>query len=237
MHFIRSIIFNTIFYPVTAVGLLLGAPLRFCPKKYVFVFWKYLSLVLNFISTKIGGIAFQLEGKHDPLGPPAIYAMRHESVWETLMLTHLFREPVFVLKKELLSLPLFGALANRTDPVAVDRDNGMRALMEAAEKVKKSVEEGHPVVIFPEGTRTSAGKYVPLKRGIALFYRLTNCPVIPVIHNSGSFWPRRGFMKKPGKIRVIFMEAIAPGLSKEEFMDRLNQAFRRGVEEIKSPQG
>jgi 1-acyl-sn-glycerol-3-phosphate acyltransferase len=90
------------------------------------------------------------------------------------------------------------------------------------------------VVIFPEGTRMACGEYAPLKKGISLFYKKADCPVVPVIHNSGRFWPRRGFVKKPGVVVVKFLDPILPGLSKDEFIDKLNYVFSTEIEKLKT---
>ncbi|MDR0968657.1 MAG: 1-acyl-sn-glycerol-3-phosphate acyltransferase, partial [Holosporaceae bacterium] len=131
-------------------------------------------------------------------------------------------------------IPLFGKLAKKVGTIAVDRENGAKSLMNAVGKVEKAIANGHPVIIFPEGTRAAYGVFSPLKRGISLFYKKAGCPVVPVVHNAGRFWPRRGFIKKPGTIVVKFLDPIATGLSKDEFMDKLNATF---CSEIKKLEG
>ncbi|MDR1375413.1 MAG: 1-acyl-sn-glycerol-3-phosphate acyltransferase [Holosporaceae bacterium] len=237
MLLIRSLIFNIAFFTTIAVALFLGMPLVFFDKKYVFIFWKHLSRILNFITEKIGGINFSIANEENLLQEPAIYALRHESTWETLILIHKFKDPIFILKEELLRIPLFGTLSRKAETIAVDRNHGMKALIYAARRVERSIKEGHHVVIFPEGTRSSPGEYVSLKRGIAMFYERSNCSVVPVVHNAGTFWPRRGFIKRPGKIIVSFLPPIAAGLSRDEFMDKLNEAFRQEIEKMKFLEG
>ncbi|MDR0677739.1 MAG: 1-acyl-sn-glycerol-3-phosphate acyltransferase [Holosporaceae bacterium] len=232
MLILRSIIFNVIFYFVVSASLILASPLIFFKKEYAFIFWRYLSILLGFITEKIGGIKFTVENEH-LIKNSAIYAIRHESTWETLILIQKFQKPIFVLKEELLKIPLFGIMSKKTGTVAIKRSEGVRSLMNALKAVKASLSEGHPVIIFPEGTRVVSGKYVPLKRGIALFYQKANCPVIPIIHNSGRFWPRRGFIKKPGTITLRILEPIAPGLSQEEFLEKLNAVFGEEVRRLK----
>jgi len=237
MIIIRSILFNIVFFSVMGVALFLGFPLKFFDQKYTFIFWNYLSIVLNFIVEKIGGIRLSTENEENILSEPAIYAIRHESAWETLILIHKFRQPIFILKEELLKVPLFGTLSRKAGTIAIDRAHGAKSLIKTVEKVKEAVKNGHPVIIFPEGTRMASGEYVPLKRGIALFYKTCNCPVVPVVHNSGRFWPRRGFIKKPGTVTVKFLAPINSGLSKDEFMNRLNDIFRTEMENLKMQEG
>jgi 1-acyl-sn-glycerol-3-phosphate acyltransferase len=235
MLFIRSVLFNVVFFSAMAVMFVAGYPLRFAKNesKYIFMFWHCLSRVLRFITATIGGIKFVVENENNILKEPAIYAIRHESTWETLTLISKFHRPIFILKKELLDIPLFGVLSKKAGTIAIDRSNGTRSLIDVLEKVERAIGNGHPVIIFPEGTRMQHGVYVPLKRGISLFYKKANCAVVPVIHNAGRFWPRRGFIKKPGVITVKFLDPIAPGLSKDEFMDKLNQTFITEIEKLK----
>ncbi|MDR0753704.1 MAG: 1-acyl-sn-glycerol-3-phosphate acyltransferase, partial [Holosporaceae bacterium] len=167
------------------------------------------------------------------LKEPAIYAIRHESIWETLILIHKFKEPVFVLKEELLKIPLFGTLSKKAGAIAIDRNNGVKSLKSIVGQVEAAITQGHPVIIFPEGTRMLSGVYAPLKRGIALFYKKANCHVVPIIHNSGRCWPRRRFIKRPGMITVKIINPIRPGLSSDEFMDKLNDVFSTEVKKLK----
>ncbi|MDR0580536.1 MAG: 1-acyl-sn-glycerol-3-phosphate acyltransferase [Holosporaceae bacterium] len=215
----------------------MGYPLVFFNKqRYIFGFWRYLSAILNAVTAKIGGINYIIENEENILQEPAIYAIRHESVWETLILIHKFKEPIFVLKEELLNIPLFGALSRKAGTISIDRNKGVESLKNAISQVTKAVEQGHPVIIFPEGTRMAYGEYAPLKRGIALFYKKTNCRVVPVIHNAGSLWPRRKFIKKQGTIMVKFLNPIVSGLSDNEFMDRLNNVFSSEIKKLEAPQ-
>jgi 1-acyl-sn-glycerol-3-phosphate acyltransferase len=237
MQLIRAVFFNIIFFATIAVAVAVWYPLTFFNKqKYVFAFWRYLSVILNAVTTKIGGINYVVENEENISQEPAIYAIRHESVWETLILIHKFKEPIFVLKEELLNIPLFGALSRKAGTISIDRNKGTESLKNAINQVTDAVAHGHPVIIFPEGTRMAYGEYAPLKRGIALFYKKTNCCVIPVIHNAGSLWPRRKFIKKQGTIIVKFLNPIIPGLTDNEFMDRLNNVFSSEIKKLETSQ-
>jgi 1-acyl-sn-glycerol-3-phosphate acyltransferase len=237
MQLIRSVFFNIIFFATIAIAVVVGRPLALFDKRsYVFGFWRYLSVILNAITVKIGGINYIVENEENILQEPAIYAIRHESVWETLILIHKFKEPIFVLKEELLNIPLFGALSRKAGTISIDRNKGAESLKNAIGQVTEAVAQGHPVIIFPEGTRMVYGEYAPLKRGIALFYKKTNCRVVPVIHNAGSLWPRRKFIKKQGTIVVKFLNPIIPGLTDDEFMDRLNNVFSSEIKRLETSQ-
>ena len=232
LNIVRSFIFNVFFFLTMFVFLFAGMFLLPFDSKYTFMFWYYLSTTLDFLTQKIMGITYEIENKYGKVNSPAIYAVRHESTWETLVFIRHFYQPIFILKKELTRVPMFGSLSQKAGAIAVDRDNGARALMDAVKEVSAAISAGHSVVMFPEGTRVATGEHAEIKRGIALFYKRSNCPVIPVVHNSGRFWARRGFVKYPGKITVKFLEPINPGLSQEEFIEKLNNAFYSGIEEL-----
>lgn len=232
---IRSIIFNAIFYVVFFLFLFFGMAAIPFDKKYVYKFWHYLSHILDLIIQNFAGITYTIEhSERISQDTPAIYAIRHESTWETLVMIQYFYEPIFVVKKELLSIPFFGALSKKIDTIDVNRDNGVRALMDAVKRVEGAISSGHPVVMFPEGTRVPTGEHVEIKRGIALFYKKSNCTVVPIVHDSGKLWARQSFLKRRGKITVKCLEPIPPGLSQDEFMERLNSAFYSGIESLKN---
>ena len=234
MKLIRSILFNIVFFSTITVAVILGYPLIFFNnQKYIFAFWHHLSVILDFVTAKIGNINYTIINEENILKEPAIYAIRHESIWETLILIHKFEKPVFVLKEELLKIPLFGTLSKKAGAISIDRNNGVKSLKSIVGQVKAAITQGHPVVIFPEGTRMPSGVYAPLKRGIALFYKKANCRVVPIIHNSGQFWPRRRFIKRPGMIIVKIVNPIVPGLSSNEFIDKLNDVFSEEVKKLK----
>lgn len=188
--------------------------------------------MFNFIVKYVGGISFSIEGKENISDEAAIYAIRHESMWETLALISLFKKPVFVVKKELHNIPIFGPLADKVHSIFVDREQGAKALIEISRKISDMLKDNRQVIIFPEGTRVASGTYIPLKRGIALFYKKNNRPVIPVLHNSGFFWAKHSFKKNPGVIKIKVMNPIAPGLPQDEFMDKLNEVFRTEIEKM-----
>ena len=232
----RSAIYNIVLFVVFAAFLVFGSVLFFFDKKYAFSFWEKLSSTIDFITQRIAGITYKIENLPSKDAPPRIYAVRHESMWETLVMIHFFKEPIFLIKKALADIPFFGSMARKVGTIAVDREGGARALVEVTKKVEKAINDGHSIVIFPEGTRVANGEHVELKRGIAMFYKKTNCSVVPVVHNSGKFWPRRGFLKKPGTVSVKFLNPIPSGLHQDDFMDKLNNAFYTEIEKLKNEQ-
>ena len=232
LKIIRSVVFNILFFSTMFVLLLFGMLLLPFEQKYTFIFWYYFSTTLDFLIQKVAGITYTIEYESAPINSPAIYAVRHESTWETLVLIRHFYQPIFILKKELLLIPFFGALSKKAGAIDVDRENGVRALLDTVKRVEQAIVSGHSVVMFPEGTRVQPGEHAEIKRGIALFYKKSNCPVIPVVHHSGRFWRRRSFFKYPGNITVKFLKPIEPGLSQDDFIERLNDVFYSAIDDL-----
>ena len=123
-----------------------------------------------------------------------------------------------MLKKELLSIPLFGWFLKRAGMIAVDRKGGASALRSMARQATETLESGRSILIFPEGTRVAPGQTRPYQPGVAALYTQQKVPVVPVALNSGLFWGRRAFFKKPGTIVVQILPPIPPGLDRKAFM-------------------
>lgn len=172
------------------------------------------------------GLRHQVRGtQHLPAGP-VVLAAKHQSAWDTLIWHVLLDDPAVVMKKELLSIPIYGWMCRKTRMIAVDRKAGTKALRTMLEDSRAALELGRPIVIFPQGTRTAPGasvKDVPYQPGVSALYRGLDVPVVPVALNSGLFWPRRRFMRRSGTIVLEFLEPIPPGLPRKDFDTLLKQ--------------
>lgn len=166
-----------------------------------------------------------------PTGP-CILAVKHQSEWETFAL-HLIRDDlVFVLKKELLDIPVWGFYARLARNIAVDRNAGASALRKLAEDSKAAVAAGYSVVIFPEGTRTPPGERGRYHPGVAALYKALDVPLVPVALNSGMHWPRGGQARPPGTIVVEVLDPIEPGLDRRTFMKRLESDIETATDRL-----
>lgn len=165
---------------------------------------------------------YRVQGlEHLPPGP-AIVMAKHQSSWETIAFQRIFPPQTWVLKRELLWIPFFGWGLAMLKPIAIERGAGRKAMEQLVRQGRARMQEGIWVVIFPEGTRTAPGQRGRYKLGGAVLAAETGYPVVPVAHNAGSFWPRRGFTKKPGTIRVVVGPVIHPrGKSAEEILARV----------------
>jgi 1-acyl-sn-glycerol-3-phosphate acyltransferase len=209
MLFLRSLLFSSamiisviIFAPPSV--LIFAMPYRF---RYWFIS-KYPAF--NIWAAKlISGLDYEIEGRENIPTTPTVVLSKHQSTWETFALTMIFQPQVWVLKRELLRVPLFGWGLAVLDPIAIDRKAGRNAIDQVIEQGKERLARGCWVVVFPEGTRTAAGTRRRYKLGGAHLAVAAETPVVPVAHNAGDFWPRRQFVKKPGKIRLVIGKPIA----------------------------
>ncbi len=147
-------------------------------------------------------LRWNIEGLENVDVPNGIVFAKHQSTWETLFLQQLFKPETWVLKKELLKIPFFGWGARLVEPIALDRGAGRRAVEQLIEQGRDRLQKGRWVIIFPEGTRMPPGVHGRYRIGGAALAEATGYPVIPIAHNAGEYWPRRGFIKKPGVIQV-----------------------------------
>jgi len=169
----------------------------------------------------ICGLTVEWRGREKIPKGACIVACKHQSAWETFALFMLLEDPTYVLKRELMWLPLFGWLATKAGMIPIDRGSHAKALGRMAAAARRALALGRQIVIFPEGTRRPPGaepRYLP---GVAYLYAETEVPCVPIALNSGLFWPRRSLRRYPGTVLVEVLDPIAPGLDKRAFLARL----------------
>ncbi|WP_164503837.1 lysophospholipid acyltransferase family protein [Rickettsiales endosymbiont of Stachyamoeba lipophora] len=167
-------------------------------------------------------ITFEIKGSMHPHNQACIYAVRHQSAWETMIFHLISERPVYIFKRELLYLPFFNLHLIFMGMIVVNRSAGMAALKNLLEQVKLKIKENRPIIIFPEGTRTEVGVNVKVFPGIVAMYDLKLAPVIPVALNSGQCWGKNSFIKRPGKITIEFLPPLESNLSRKEFTQTLS---------------
>jgi 1-acyl-sn-glycerol-3-phosphate acyltransferase len=148
------------------------------------------------------GVDWRVEGREQLPASPAVILSKHQSAWETLAFQQIFPPQVHVLKRELLWLPFFGWGLALMSPIPIDRGRGLAALRQIARRGKQRLEQGFWVVVFPEGTRVKPGERRRYQLGGAWLAAHAGAPVVPVAHNAGRYWPRNGFLKRPGTVTV-----------------------------------
>src|ERR687894_545241 len=150
-----------------------------------------------------------------------LIAAKHQSTWETFALLTILDDPTFVLKRELMWVPLFGWLAAKSGMVPVNRGAGSSALADMNERAREETRRGRQVLIFPEGTRRPPGAEPAYRFGVVHLYKNLGVPCLPVALNTGLYWPRRSFLRRPGTIRAEILAPIAPGMPRDAFFPLL----------------
>jgi 1-acyl-sn-glycerol-3-phosphate acyltransferase len=221
MVYLRSFVFNSLFYAGTSVLVIVMGPVLLLPSRHaraVARFWGYMTyLFLGMI-----GITQTVSGDRH-LNRQVLYAVKHQSAWETIILSWLLAAPAFVLKRELLRLPIIGWFFLKTGCIPVDRSAGMKALREMRAAGQDLAKKDRSMLIFPQGTRVAPGADQPYEIGVFSLYQATGLPVVPVALNSGHVWPRNSWLKYPGRVTVEFLDPIEPGLDRKRFMATLKQ--------------
>lgn len=220
---LRSFFFNVGWYAGTTIIAIVGSPILLMPRRFVVawsLFWIDFCLwwlrITCRLTHRVGGL------ENMPAGP-VIFACKHQSSWETLAFSRLFPGAATVMKRELVLIPVVGWAMARVGNIAVERGDGSKALRGLVKQARATLAEGRSILIFPEGTRVAVGDERPYQVGTAALYRQLGVPVVPVALNSGLFWGRRKFIKRPGVIDVEILPAIPPGLSRDVFMTTLRE--------------
>lgn len=225
--FLRSALFNAYFFALTFVFCLAGVPLRWmAPWRTAVLARLWARLALAGLRWLCGIRLVVLGREHLPPRGPMLIAAEHQSAFDTIVWHILVPAPAYVVKRELMRLPLFGPLLRHGGQIGLDRAAGAAALRGLVRDTERAVAEGRPVVIFPQGTRTPPGERVPLQPGIAAQAARTHLPVIPVATDSGRCWGRRAFRKRPGTIRIIVGPPIPPGLARAALLARIEAAWQ-----------
>jgi 1-acyl-sn-glycerol-3-phosphate acyltransferase len=203
-----TLLFIGIFSTATIIGILilLTTPLPFNVRYQISRAW--CGLVL-WMAKVFCGVRYEVDGlEHLNTGQASIVLSNHQSAWETLALRYLLPTQAVLLKRSLTWFPIWGWALSTLNPIAIDRKKQREALRTLLEKGKLYLNQGLWVVVFPEGTRTAAGEVKKFSAGGAILAQQSGCPVIPVAHNAGDYWPRYSFLKYPGTIKVKIGPAI-----------------------------
>lgn len=218
--FVRSFVFNIFIYVWCLVFCVLFLPFLLFPLnaiRKISHIWAGTVLAFAKIVIKLN---FEVRGMHNiPTDTPVIFASKHQSSWEIFAFPFLIDNITAFVKKELIYIPILGLFLKKFKTISVDRNNPKKNWLDIA---LDNVNNGTSILIFPEGTRVGINEAKIYKSGVYRLYEASSVPVIPVALNSGIFWPRRRFIKRPGKVIIEFLPMIKSGLNKDEFMKTLN---------------
>jgi 1-acyl-sn-glycerol-3-phosphate acyltransferase len=232
MVWLRALGFNLAFVAATAVLGVLGLPMLLAPRRWVMEFGRFYDATILFLLRAIVGLQGEVRGRENLPEGPYLLAMKHQSAWDALVLPVVLGDPAVVIKRELLLVPFYGWYAARAGSIVIDRKGGGRTLRRMLAAARRVVAEGRPIAIFPQGTRTVPGEMRPYQPGVAALYQGLGLPVVPAAVNSGLYWGRRSFMKRPGRIVLEFLEPIAPGLPRRELMAELERRIEAATAEL-----
>lgn len=232
MLLLRSVLFNILFY-ANLIGLLLvGLPTLLMERHAVYALARYWRRSSLWLARVICDLKVEYRGEANIPKGALIIAPKHQSIWETFALVDHFDDFSFVLKRELVMIPFFGWYLKAAKQVAIDRANGRSSLAQVSAAAKSLMAEGRQLFIFPEGTRRPVGAPPSYRFGVAQVYAETGAFCLPVALNSGLFWARRSFLRRPGTIVVEFLPLIAPGLDKQTFLRRLSEEIETATNRL-----
>lgn len=241
MVFLRSLVYFLLMVIATIIYSILlftiGLILPFAVSSRIANSWGWLNLQLL---KWICGLDYQLHGTENIPNHSCIILSKHQSAWETIAFRHILPPlQTWVLKRELMWIPLFGWALAAMQPIAIDRKAGKKAAKQIIEKGIHFLQQGRNVVIFPEGTRVAPDQRRKYGMGGALLAKRSGHPVLPVAHNAGVFWRRRALEKHPGTIHVVFgplietegLTAAAINRQVEEWIESTMQRLPLSVQE------
>lgn len=232
MTALRSALFIVFTWVWTLVLAILYLPLLLAPRKAMLPAVRlWLGGMLGALKV-VAGLGWELRGRENLPQGPFIVASKHQSAFETFVFHLILGDPAYILKRELLWIPFFGWYLGKSGVIAIDRSAGTKALKAMVKGAEEAAAEGRPVVIFPEGTRAAPGAKLPYHTGVAMLYGALKVPVVPVALNSGLFWRRRGFAKKPGVLTLEALEPIQPGMDRKAFMAELETRIEAATDRL-----
>ena len=238
MRLLRSLLFVTLVVTTMLLAAIVGLPLLVFSRRWAGVVTRWFAGFIVGLLRPICGITVELRGLEHLAGGPVLIAAKHQSALETYALTHSLPDASFVLKREIILVPLIGWYVAAIEPIAVDRGAGASALRSMVRNAKAAVARGRSVVIFPEGTRTRPGQRAPYHPGVAALYGELGLPVVPMALDTGHVWPRKSLIKYSGRATLSFLEPIAPGMPRRAFLSLLEERIEAGclaLENERSP--
>ena len=229
-------LFSIFFYSGVILVCIIFLPSLLMPKNItifggkILGHWSKLCLKL-FLSTKI-----EIIGKENILNSEKFFiACTHQSAFETFYLQAIFKGPKFILKKELIKIPIFGWYLKKIGSIPVERNKISKEKINFVDTIKISSKDNRPIVIFPQGTRTNPNERPDFKKGVARIYQELNINCLPITINSGEVWPKNGNLCKNKKITITILKPIKPGLEGKQFLNILQNTMYDVLNKTSNP--
>ena len=232
MQFIKSLIFNIFLYSGIILVFIFAIPTLLLPSKFTLYCGKFLAYYIILLLKVILNTKVIFHGLENLKKEEKFFiASAHQSMFETFVFQAPLNFPIFILKKELLKIPLFGWYLRKIGSIEITRETTTKDNLNFFNKIKKTLQKNNrPLLIFPQGTRVKFNEKPPFKKGVARIYDSLKLPCVPVALNSGKIWPKNSFIKYAGDIHVSFLEPIYPGLEKNTFLNTLQEKIYSEIE-------
>ena len=228
----RALIFQILFTLWTIFMLVFFAFVVLVPRVWVTRVQKWWGIGVMLMLRVLLNIRYEIRGQENLPEGACVVASKHQSIWDTIIWHIILEDPAMVMKKELLSIPIYGWFAIKAKMIPVDRKAGASALKTMLRAADEASSMGRPILIFPEGTRTPVGERGTYQPGVTALYRHLKLPAIPVAVNSGLFWSKEGLSKDGGTIVMEYGPAIPAGLAKKEFMAELESRIENATDRL-----
>ncbi|MBQ8751402.1 MAG: 1-acyl-sn-glycerol-3-phosphate acyltransferase [Alphaproteobacteria bacterium] len=231
---LRSTVANLYFYPSLMLGFAIAISVGIFSRKKMISLWdNHLHPIIFKPMLKLCGIEIEVRGK-EYIKPGFIFASKHESAFETYAYTGIIKNSVFVLKKELTYIPLFGWGQALYGMIPIDRGAGAKAMKGMLKEAKDRVKKGRNIIIFPEGTRCKHLQVKGYKSGIVFLAEGLDMPIVPVALNSDLCWSKASFIRRPGKVIFEFLPPmrVSDYKNKKEFMEALQDKIETTCQKI-----
>ena len=226
MIFFKSLIFNFLLYLGIIICCLIALPFLILPSIFLrklssFLGWYFIFLCKIILDTKVNIVGAEILNTEQKF----FVASAHQSMFETFVYNYIIPNNFFVLKKELINIPIFGWYLKKLNCIPIDRGKTTKNNLNFSEQIVNNISNGKTLIIFPQGTRVPHNENVPLKKGARRIYETLNIACIPIQLDTGRVWPKNSFLKYPGEINFIFKDIIEPNLKGEESLKRLEGCF------------
>jgi 1-acyl-sn-glycerol-3-phosphate acyltransferase len=237
MSLARALLLNVLLYVSLIWHLLWAIPTLVLPRRFVMAYIRGWGHYYIWLCRVVGGIKLEIRNRERIPKGPLLIAAKHQSIWETFALLSLLDDPCFILKRELVWIPLFGWYALKSRMLPVNRKGGGSVMTQLNAKAREEVrrDAGRQILFFPEGTRRPAGAPAAYRHGVSHIYESLGVTCVPIALNAGLYWPRRSLKLNPGTVLVEVLEPIPAGLPRDEFFplmqERIETASNRLLEE------
>ena len=231
---LKNFIFSTIFFSGIILISILFLPTLFLPKKFVLFGGRLMGYWTGLCLKIILSVKIEVIGKENIIDNDKFFiAASHQSMFETFYLQTIFNSPIFILKKELLLIPIFGWYLKKIGSISIKRNKVSKDNLSFFNDIREVMKNSkRPLIIFPQGTRTKPDERPPFKKGVARIYEELKIACQPIAINSGYIWPKRGYKRSNKNIIISILPSLNYGLNKEEFINNLEKIIYSELDKL-----